>query len=63
MKLFRNLAKSLYETFVPAADRQTDAAANISDADRAKLAITYFSREAALLPSGHYCTWMQSVHR
>lgn len=49
MKLFRNLAKSLYEAVVPEIDRQAEAAKIISDADRAKLAVTFFGREAALL--------------
>lgn len=49
MKLFRNLAKSLYETFVPEADRQADAVTAITDIDRARLAIMFFGREASLL--------------
>lgn len=52
MKLFRNLAKSLYETFVPEAERQAAAVVTITDADRAQLAITFFGREAALLERG-----------
>lgn len=49
MKLFRNLAKSLYEAVVPEAERQATALTTISDTQRAQLAITFFGREAALL--------------
>lgn len=52
MKLFRNLAKSLYEAVVPEADRQATALTTITDEQRAQLAITFFGREAALLDRG-----------
>lgn len=49
MKLFRNLAKSLYEAVVPEAERQEAAIATISDAQRTQLAITFFGRDTVLL--------------